>query len=362
MIALQSANRHKLDNEAKLKAANQARSHLSVAQHLQHPASPPEQLLESNDTFGAYPELIDPLFNPYPSPEPDDDSDSDETNSRTPPQLNALINGEPEIARTPEPPEIPSDDIYHDDEPNPALGAAANLDSADLAPGFRESPAVRLLYLQTVVGNIFGSRTVLDSNNALTDGLDLIELAASTAGIALTHIIKPAQTLTTAKRRLGLEVDDYIEKRPICTICYKHYSLDEIKRLPSPNCTVARCNGIVYRVKRRAEHLHDDSDENEIRTPAKIMPYISLIKGLGRMLLRPSFVNNLVPYDQAYAADDSKQMHDIQDSPVYNSLKIGLKRVVDEDGSVRDVEDSPGSCRLLSSVDVGLSLTLNMDW
>ena len=77
---------------------------------------------------------------------------------------------------------------------------------------------MRLIYLQTVVGRIFGSRTVLDSNNALTDGLDLIKPAVSMAGTTLTHMIKPAETLTTAKRRLGLEVDDYIEKRLVCTV------------------------------------------------------------------------------------------------------------------------------------------------
>lgn len=269
------------------------------------------------------------------------------------------MNHNPDLGRTPE----LSQNLYDDaDRENPPEPAVANADLDGLAPGFHESPAVRLLYLQTVIGSIFGSRTVLDSNNALTDGLDLIELAASVSGAAPTHVIKPAQTLVTAKRRLGLEVDDYIEKRPICTVCYKYYSSDDIKRLPSPNCTVARCRGIVYRVKRRAEHQHDDSVDNEIRIPAKIEPYMSLIKGLGRMLLRPSFVNNLVPYDQAYIADDSKQMHDMQDSPAYNSLKIGLKRVVDEDGTVRDIEETLGSSRLLSSVDVGLSLTINMDW
>lgn len=229
MIALKQANRHKIHDEDKLKAANQARSQLHVARHLQRPASLPEQTFESNDGFRASLEPLDISFNPYPSPEPDADSDPDNTDPHMLPRLNAPIYDEPELHRTPDPPENLFEDDGHSNQPNPAPDTAADLDSDDLAPGFRESPAVRLLYLQTVVGSIFGSRTVLDSNNALTDGLDLIELAASTAGSALTHAIKPAQTLTTAKRRLGLEVDDYIEKRPICTVCYKHYPLDEIK-------------------------------------------------------------------------------------------------------------------------------------
>jgi hypothetical protein len=55
-------------------------------------------------------------------------------------------------------------------------------------------------------------------------------------------------------------------------------------------------------------------------------------------------------------------MYDIQDSPAYNSLEIGLKRVVDKDRNVRDIEANPGSRRLLTSCDLGLGMTLNLDW
>ena len=79
------------------------------------------------------------------------------------------------------------------------------------------------------------------------------------------------------------------------------------------------------------------------------------------MLLRPSFVNNLVPLKQSHF-DEKTWMYDIQDSPAYNSLEIGLKRVVDEDGNVRDIEANPGSRRLLTSCELGLGMTLNLDW
>ena len=55
-------------------------------------------------------------------------------------------------------------------------------------------------------------------------------------------------------------------------------------------------------------------------------------------------------------------MYDIQDSPTYNSLEIGFKQVVNEDGNVQDIEANPGSRQLLTSCDLGLGMTLNLDW
>jgi hypothetical protein len=239
--------------------------------------------------------------------------------------------------------------------PSPSLSSSsfsATDGTEELATAFRENSVIRLLYLQTVVANIFDSRTVLACNTQLTDGLDLLDAA----GVSLIGSIKPAMTLATAKRRLGLEYDDYIEKRPICTVCSKYYSPDDIKNLQSPSCIKQRCKGVAYCIKRST-----DDPPVEKRVPAKILPYISLIQSLKWMLLRPSFVNNLVPLKQSHF-DEKTRMYDIQDSPAYNSLKIGLKRVVDEDGSVRDVKASPGSRRLLTSCDLGLGMTLNLDW
>ena len=90
---------------------------------------------------------------------------------------------------------------------------------------------------------------------------------------------------------------------------------------------------------------------------------MSLIKGLRRMLMRPSFVNNLVTTEATNQPfDEDTQMFDIQDSPAYRAQEIGLKRGVDKDGTVRDIEASPGSRQRLESCDIGLGMTLNMDW
>ena len=152
--------------------------------------------------------------------------------------------------------------------PSPSLSGASNsvTEDLELATAFRENSAIRLLYLQTAVVNIFDSCTVLACNTHLTDDLDLLDAA----GVSVIQSIKPATTLATAKHHLGLEYDDYIEKRPICTICSKYYTLDEIKSLRLPSCTKPQCKGIAYCVKRST-----DDPPVEKRVPAKILPYMS---------------------------------------------------------------------------------------
>jgi hypothetical protein len=73
---------------------------------------------------------------------------------------------------------------------------------------------------------------MLACNTQLTNGLDLLDAA----GVSFIESIKPATTLATAKHCLGLEYDDYIEKRPICTVFSKYYSPDDINNLQSPFC------------------------------------------------------------------------------------------------------------------------------
>lgn len=79
------------------------------------------------------------------------------------------------------------------------------------------------------------------------------------------------------------------------------------------------------------------------------------------MLIRPSFVNNLVTTEATNQPfDEDTWMFGIQDSPAYRAQEIGLKRVVDKDGTVCDIEASPGSRQCLESCDIGLGMTLNI--
>lgn len=236
----------------------------------------------------------------------------------------------------------------------------ADSDSATLAPAFREYPAVRLAYLHAVLGNIFGSLTVLEAEEYLCDTYDIIRICGK-----LPTYPKPAKSLSTAKKRLGLDIDSYIERIPICTACFKPYSLEDIEQLNSPSCTVSRCNGVVYHIKHTLDNNLRTHAATEKRVPAKIQPYASLITALRRFCMRADFVANLRDSsgdtNRTRVADD-ELMYDIYDSEAWGSFEVGLQRVVDADGSVRDVEIAPGTRQSLIQCDLGLSLTLNVDW
>jgi hypothetical protein len=229
----------------------------------------------------------------------------------------------------------------------------------ELVPAFQQTPPVRLLYLQAAIAHIIGSSTVAEATNQIQDGLDLIELCG-----ALPTFPIPRRSIITVKKHLGLQTDDYVSRIPICDVCYKRYSLDDIQKLDTPICTVSRCKGNIYRTKR--EHTDPATGEDRFkRIPVKVLVYCPIVKAVQRFLLRSTFVKNLRDTSQdinrAELSEDDL-MHDIHDGAEWTKLEVGLKRVCLPDGSITDIEESPGSRRPLVSCDVGLSMTLNIDW
>ncbi len=234
------------------------------------------------------------------------------------------------------------------------LNCVLDLEDQEFVPAFRERADIRLLYLQVVLANVFGNATVDESEQRLRDGLDL--LALSSEGLPTRP--KPAETLATAKKRLGLNVDDYLFKRAICSECFKPYKEEDITNSASPACVVKKCPGVFYRIKH-------DIDGKERRVPAKVHTYVSLIKTLQRFFLRPDFVRSFqlpsVKLDKPPLQDD-EYMHDFHDGVAYGAYTLDMKRVVMPDGSVADVKIRRGPHRTLMSVDIGISMTINVDW
>ena len=66
--------------------------------------------------------------------------------------------------------------------------------------------------------------------------------------------------------------------------------------------------------------------------------------------------------DSRASLSADEKMHDIYDGSEWTRLEIGLKRIRLPDGTIQDVEEYPGSRRSLFSSDVGLALTINIDW
>ncbi|KAH9910566.1 uncharacterized protein BXZ73DRAFT_108799 [Epithele typhae] len=77
-----------------------------------------------------------------------------------------------------------------------------------LAPATIEAPQFRLIYLLTVIDNAFKHTTVADCDKRLKDHLNVIKIMQPLP-IAPR---KPATTLATAHRRLGLNIDNYFDR------------------------------------------------------------------------------------------------------------------------------------------------------
>ena len=234
-----------------------------------------------------------------------------------------------------------------------------SLPSTAVPSAFNESAPVRLIYLHAVKNSIFHNHTEDDCTRQINESLDVLEVA----GLLPLHPI-PARTLVTAKRRLGIDVDQYIIKQPICTVCFKNYSTEEIEALENEDCTVRRCKGIVYRTKRTAAGP-TNTEATTKRVPAKIQPYAPWDLTIRRMFIHPDFVAALrKPELDSNRPDreDDDLMFDIHDGRTWREGEVGLRRVFPPNGLPYDEEIIPGARTKLMTCKWGLQVTINLDW
>ncbi|TFK78213.1 hypothetical protein K466DRAFT_507641, partial [Polyporus arcularius HHB13444] len=257
----------------------------------------------------------------------------------------------------------PSADQSIDDSRLPEQSALIDLtsDSPSFAPAFDEHPCIRLAYMHAVIDHVFKHAPVLTAEDRLKDELTLLRMSLPGGLPELPR--KPAVCLRTATWRLGLNIDDFIELRPICDVCFKTYSHDDIESLVSPRCTVPRCKGVIYEEaagKRTA--AGPDGEHRLKREPKKQVPYSPILKILPRFLLRQDFVSALDTSTNDEDRVNDGYMYDIQDAKAYRATKLDHKQVYSPDGTVSDVKAFAGPMHTLRSVKFGLSLTINLDW
>ena len=161
--------------------------------------------------------------------------------------------------------------------PSPDSGTVSTAAAQVTHPpaAFSEAAHIRLVYLQTVVVNALKGRTVINANEQLPDSLDLLALVDS-----LPTVPKPATALVTTRGRLGLDVDKFIERRPICTLCFKHFPMEVIEKMERATCTERGCKGMVWCY----EKYKKGSTVTKWRIPIKLQPYSSPITSLRRLL------------------------------------------------------------------------------
>ena len=255
---------------------------------------------------------------------------------------------------------LPSDTVYRTVQ-IPAHSEPCSDEDLDdigtvLPPAFRdkEPSHVRIAYLQAVISNVYRNMPVIDT----TDNLNIILNAFDAAGV-LPDIPRPVRTLVSAKRRLGIDPDQWIVQYAICPRCWKHYSPKELRELTGPGCLAPGCQETIYTEKR-------DSKGSLKRHPITIMPQVSLIQNLRRMVRRKGFRklirdNRNTPTNQN--DDDNFVMKDMYDGTLWHDLKTKIKREVGNFGTVRDMPiGEDGVEHRLTETRFGLHLVINIDW
>ncbi|KAG1760475.1 hypothetical protein EDD22DRAFT_990093 [Suillus occidentalis] len=219
---------------------------------------------------------------------------------------------------------------------------------------FQECPGVRLAYLNAVVGNVFGNHTVQAATDSLNNQLNCMLVE----GVLPEHP-RPVRHLLSAKRRLGIDPDQWITQYAICSECWKHYTPVQLRELPSPSCTIRDCSGLLY-----DERV--DVKGKLVRTAKKIMPHISLIGSLRRMFMRPGFAKSIRDsrHDQPRRNDDEDfVMTDMHDGTLWHELETNTIREIGELGTIRDrPQDNRPIATKITEHRYGLHLTLNIDW
>ncbi|KAG2335647.1 hypothetical protein BDR05DRAFT_898020, partial [Suillus weaverae] len=221
---------------------------------------------------------------------------------------------------------------------------------------FQERPGVRLAYLNTVIANVFGKQSIQAVTDALNNQLNCMLLE----GVLPEHP-RPVRHLLSAKRRLGIDPDQWITQYAICPECWKHLTPNQLKELLSPKCTVPDCPGVLYNER-------TDVKGKCIRITRKIMPHVSLIGSLRRMFMRPGFAKSIRDSRQDQPRrndDDDYVMTDIHDGTLWHELETNTVHEIGELGTVhdrpQDLDNGPTATKLTKHR-YGLHLTLNIDW
>ncbi|KAF8968989.1 hypothetical protein BDZ97DRAFT_1915680 [Flammula alnicola] len=85
-----------------------------------------------------------------------------------------------------------------------------------LPPAYRdEEPSwIRIAYLQAVLNNVFDGMPVTKSDDNLATTLNALDAAG-----VVPEYPRPVRTLASAKRRLGIDPDEYIIQYAVCPQC-----------------------------------------------------------------------------------------------------------------------------------------------
>lgn len=125
---------------------------------------------------------------------------------------------------------------------------------------------------------------------------------------------KPASTLKTAFRTLGLE--DRFEVFPMCPGCRRIY-----EDISEPNLRCSECDTPLFKTKEILKNDFDDSmdlEQHTTETPVLKFPYRSISSQLQDLLARPGIEDQIDSW--RHRQRDDNRMEDIMDGEIWKTL------------------------------------------
>ena len=145
-------------------------------------------------------------------------------------------------------------------------------DDTRLPPAFSEHPALRNAYIHVFVDATYRGATHKSVKSSLTSTHSTIRtMLTETPAPEDLDLAHMAHTLCTVENRLGVNPDKLLTYYLLCLECWQVYHPSHLYQFEMVSCTFPNCSTILYTSKRTASR-------SEKRTPAKVMPSVSLIK------------------------------------------------------------------------------------
>jgi hypothetical protein len=256
-----------------------------------------------------------------------------------------------------EPEDPPDDDPVDEDDPGARYAA------------FEEPDLIRNAYIDAYIQKTLYGAT----HRALKHQLKAARRTlASHPAIAPEDLDKMAQSIGTAERRLGVDMDTIITTYALCPVCKRRYTSEYISEAEVDTCLNEGCSGVLFTSRRLASG-------SRRRVPHLTFPFASPIAWI-RHILNLAGMPELLQTWRTQEGDielltapvsAQEYINDLDvDSPIadicdgwgWRSTEAGLERMYNPNtGDVVDQSTLEQPVRFVS-LPFGLSLSLNTDW